>query len=112
VNDEIEELPPGQTDEIGRRMADVIEEQDEVVSEHVDPHWEVFYDEGHDEAERIVHLHDDEKVPAKVIATPGGGSRAECTECDATLDIAAGSPKGSRAGMAGAFPPANAGGNE
>jgi hypothetical protein len=89
MNDEIEELPPGQTDEIGRRMAEVIEEQDEEVTEHVDPRWEVFYDEDHDGAEKIVHLHGDEKVPAKVTVTPDGASRAECTQCDATLDIAA-----------------------
>ena len=81
-----EELAPDQTDEIGRRMADVIEEQDEEVSEHVEPHWEVFYDD-EGGAEQIVHLHGDEKVPARLTAHADGGSVAECTKCDATLEI-------------------------
>jgi hypothetical protein len=84
-----EEVPVGGTDEIGRRMADVIEEQDEQVTEHVDPHWEVFYDKDHDDADRIVHLHGDEKVPAKVTAGSDGASVATCTKCDATLEISA-----------------------
>ena len=91
MGDESEELLPGQTDEIGRRMAEIIEEQEEGVTEHVDPHWEVFYDDDHDGAEQIVHLHGDEKVPANVTETADGGSRAECTQCDATLEIARGS---------------------
>jgi len=85
--EEQEELAPEQTDEIGRRMADVIDEQDEEVSEHVEPHWEVFYDDEHEDAERIVHLHGDEKVPARITAHSDGGSVAECTRCDATLQI-------------------------
>ena len=84
-----EEVPVGGTDEIGRRMADVIEEQEEQVTEQVDPHWEVFYDKDHDDADRIVHLHGDEKVPAKVTAGADGASVATCTECDATLQISA-----------------------
>lgn len=85
--EEDKELPPGQTDEIGRRMADVIEEQEETATEHVDPHWELFYDEEHDDAEKIVHLHGEEKVPARVTAHSDGSSFAECTQCDETLDI-------------------------
>ena len=92
MTQEEKELPPGQTDEIGRRMADVIEEQDEEVTEHVEPHWEVFYDNDQDDAEQIVHLHGDEKVPAKVTARPDGGSVAECTQCDAKLEISQESP--------------------
>jgi len=87
MGDEGQELTPEQTDEIGRRMADVIDEQDEEVSEHVEPHWEVFYDDEHEDAEQIVHLHGDEKVPAKLTANADGGSVAECTKCDATLEI-------------------------
>ena len=86
--DDARELSPGQTDEIVRRMADVIEEQNEEVTEHVDPHWELFYDKDHDDAEQIVHLHADEKVPATVTVAPDGGTKAECTQCDASLDIA------------------------
>jgi hypothetical protein len=85
--EEQEELAPEQMDEIGRRMADVIDEQDEEVSEHVEPHWEVFYDEEHEDAEQIVHLHGDEKVPAKITAHSDGRSMAECTQCDAKLEI-------------------------
>jgi len=91
VDERAQEESPHQTDEIGRRMADVIEEQDEGVTEHVDPHWELFYDKDHDDAERIVHLHGDQKVEATVTETPDGGSKAVCTQCDATLDIAPGS---------------------
>ena len=46
MTDEDKELEAGQTDEIGRRMAEVIDEQDVEVSEHVQPRWEVFYDDG------------------------------------------------------------------
>ena len=86
--DEVEE---SQTDEIGRRMADVIDESDDEASEHVDPHWELQYDEDHDEAQQILHLHGDEKVPAKVTTRPDGSAIAECTKCDETLDISAAS---------------------
>src|SRR5919108_4808994 len=84
-----EELPPGQTDEIGRRMAEVIEEVEveKATTEHVVPHWELFYDEEHDNAEQIVHLHGEEKVPARVTAHADGSSFAECSQCNATLDI-------------------------
>lgn len=85
--EEEKELPPGQTDEIGRRMAEVIEEQEEATAEHVAPHWELFYDEEHHDTEQIVHLHGEEKVPARVTAHADGSSFAECTQCDATLDI-------------------------
>lgn len=92
MGDEAQELTPEQTeeeqtDEIGRRMADVIDEQDEKVSEHVEPHWEVFYDDEREDAEQIVHLHGDEKVPARLTAHADGGSVAECTKCDAKLEI-------------------------
>jgi hypothetical protein len=75
------------TDEIGRRMAEVIDEQDEQISARVDPHWELFYDDEREDAEKIVHLHGDEKVPAQVIAHSNGESIASCTKCDATLEI-------------------------
>jgi hypothetical protein len=93
MNDEVEELEPGQTDEIGRRMADIIEEQDDEVTEHVDPHWEVFYDDDHEEVQRIVHLHDGEKVEAELTQGSDGSSQAKCSECGATLDIAKGKGK-------------------
>ncbi|HEY7525349.1 MAG TPA: hypothetical protein VIA82_00730 [Candidatus Limnocylindria bacterium] len=83
------DVPVDATDEIGRRMAEVIDDQDEQVTEHVDPRWEVFYDEDHDDANGLVHLHGSEKVPAKVTARPDGGSLAVCTKCDATLEISA-----------------------
>lgn len=95
--DDARELSPTQTDEIGRRIADVIEEQDEEVTEHVDPHWEVFYEKDHDDAEQIVHLHGDEKIPATVTVTPDGGTRAECTQCEASLEIAPGTHERMRA---------------
>jgi hypothetical protein len=81
------ELDAEQTDEIGRRMEKVIDEQDDEVSEHVTPHWELFYDDSQTGAERIVHLHGAEKVPAKVTAHSDGGSVAECNQCGATLEI-------------------------
>jgi predicted enzyme related to lactoylglutathione lyase len=93
---EQEELEEGQTDEIGRRMADVIDETEEEASEHIDPHWELFYDDDHDEAQQIVHLHGDEKVPAKITTKPDGSAVAECTQCDETLDISA-ATRGTRA---------------
>jgi hypothetical protein len=83
------EVPVGATDEIGRRIADVIEDHEEQAIEHVDPRWEVFYDDDRDDAEGMVHLHGDEKVPARVTARPDGGSVAVCTKCDATLEISA-----------------------
>jgi hypothetical protein len=87
MTDEDEELEASQTDEIGRRMAGVIDEQEEEVSEHVQPHWEVFYDGDKEGAERITHLHGAEKVPAQVTANSNGESLARCTQCDATLEI-------------------------
>lgn len=84
------------TDEIGRRMADVIEEQEDQVSERVDPRWELFYDDDHDAAEQIVHLHGDEKVPAKITTGSDGQATAQCTRCDATLEISAASREAMR----------------
>lgn len=87
MTDEDKELEASQTDEIGRRMAEVIDDQEEEVSEHVQPHWEVFYDGDQEGAERITHLHGAEKVPAQVTANSNGESVARCTQCDATLEI-------------------------
>jgi hypothetical protein len=81
------ELPPGQTDEIGRRMAEVIDEQEEQAVQHIDPHWELFYDEEKDDAEQIVHLHGDERVPARLTAHSDGSSWADCSQCGEKLDI-------------------------
>lgn len=85
--DKDKELPPGQTDEIGRRMAEVIEEQEVTVTQRVDPHWELFYDDERVDADRITHLHGDEKVPARLTAHSDGSSFAECSECGEKLEI-------------------------
>jgi hypothetical protein len=87
------ELPPGQTDEIGRRMAEVIDEQDEAAVEHVSPHWELFYDDEHGDAEQIVHLHDGDRVPGRLTARSDGSSFAECTQCKETLEISKAAPR-------------------
>jgi hypothetical protein len=81
------EASADQLDDIGRRIEDVIGEQDAAVAEHVRPHWEVMYDAGHAFAARIVHLHGDRQETTKIIARPDGEAVASCESCSATLQI-------------------------
>ena len=84
------EVSADQLDDIGRRIEDVIGEQDAAVAEPVRPHWEVMYDAGHAFAARIVHLHGDRGESTKIIARPDGNAVASCESCPATLEISRG----------------------
>jgi hypothetical protein len=83
-----------QLDEIGRRIEGVIGDQDQAVTEHVRPHWEVLYDAAHAYAARIVHLHGERKEATTVGALPNGEAVASCTGCPATLQISRAAPVG------------------
>jgi hypothetical protein len=82
-----EEEPEVQSDEISRRMADVIDEVESVKSETVTPHWEVV--ENDDGEPTIYHLHGGEKVATSIVSRGTDQRLAKCSEDGATLDLGA-----------------------
>jgi hypothetical protein len=82
-----EEEPEVQSDEVSRRMAEVIDEVESVRSETVTPHWEVVEN---DEGEpTIYHLHDGSRVQASIVSEGSERRLAKCSEDGQALDLGA-----------------------
>ena len=77
-----------QSDEVSRRMAEVIDEVESVKTETVAPHWEVFEDEGGGDP-TIFHLHDGGKAETSIVTGDDGRRFAKCSEDEAMLDLGA-----------------------